>query len=174
MLRGLAHCLVFQLQKAKHNFMLENLVDKLCHKLSKKLEKRIIMRRDGLPYLERYYILHSDRFKWIPGIYLHKFISSDEDPELHDHPWCTSLSFILTGGYREERRVGENVVTYNVLPGHFNMIKKSTFHRIDLLDKYAWTLFCSGNREQDWGFWNRDTKEYASWREHINRKNDNE
>ena len=150
------------------------IVERICEKLARKLKKRVINRSDGQPYLERYYILHSSRFKHIPGIYLHKFLSSDEDPELHNHPWGESMSFILTGGYNEERRhekivdgkVERYVVKKDILPGSLNFIKKNDYHRIDLLTNYSWTLFFSGNREQDWGFWNRDTDEYVPWREH--------
>jgi len=151
--------------------MIEGIVDKICEGLSRYLEKRVITRRDGKPYLERYYIFHSDRFKKIPGIYLHKFLSSDEDEELHNHPWGSSVSFILTGGYIEERRNDKRrVVIKDVLPGSINYINHDDFHRVDLIKNYAWTLFMSGNREQDWGFWNRDTDVYTPWQEHIERK----
>lgn len=155
------------------------IVEKICEKLASKLDKRVIHRSDGKPYLERYYILRSTKYKYIPGIYLHKFLSSDEDPELHNHPWGSSMSIILTGGYKEERRyeevhnneVNRYVVTEYVTPGSLNFIKKNDFHRIDLLKEYAWTIFFSGNREQDWGFWNKDTDKYIPWKKHIeNRK----
>jgi hypothetical protein len=102
---------------------------------------------------------------------IHKFLSSDEDPELHNHPWGSSMSFILTGGYKEERRhedsAGRFVVTKSITPGSLNFIDKNDYHRIDLIEDYAWTVFFSGNREQDWGFWNRNTDKYVPWREHL-------
>ena len=153
------------------------IVDRIGEKLASKLEKRVVNRRDGNPYLERYYIFHGSKFKFLPGIYLHKFLSGDEDPELHNHPWGSSVSLILSGGYLEERRkdkivdgeVKRHVVSKKITPGMFNLIKKNDFHRVDLLEDYAWTIFFSGNREQDWGFWNRDTDEYVPWRDHVSK-----
>jgi len=155
--------------------MIQKTVERVCEALSKRLEKRIITRRDGKPYLERYYILHSDTFRWLPGIYLHKFLSSDEDHELHDHPWGTSVSLILTGGYYEDFRYGDakgryRVNTRRLWPGQINIIHADTFHRVDLIEPYAWTLFMSGDRKQDWGFWDQDTKIYTPWRRHTERK----
>lgn len=149
-------------------------IAKLCEKLASKLEKRVIYRRDGLPYLERYYILHGSDVSWLPGIYLHKFVSSDEDPELHNHPWKNSLSLILSGGYTEEQRVGgvDSIITeYNLFgPGSFNLVRGNDFHRIELDENPTWSLFFSGNRQQDWGFWDKETGEYLQWEEHIKRK----
>ena len=150
--------------------MIKKAVHRVCEALSKRLEKRVITKRNGEPYLERYYILHSGHFGWLPGIYLHKFLSGDEDPELHNHPWGTSVSLILTGGYDEERRHGNSVRTARVQPGSINVIYRDTFHRVDLLEDYAWTLFMSGERQQDWGFWDRNTDVYTPWREHVERK----
>ena len=155
--------------------MINKTVERICEVLASKLEKRIIMRRDGKPYLERYYILHSDSISWLPGIYLHKFLSSDEDPELHDHPWGTSVSFVLTGGYFEEYRYADarNRYRSNVRmlgPGRINIIHADTFHRVDLIEDHAWTLFMSGERKQDWGFWDQETGNYTPWREHVGKK----
>lgn len=55
---------------------------------------------NGKPYLTRCYLFGKDR-KW-GNIYLHHFHSSDQGDELHNHPW-TGLSFVLAGGYSEER-----------------------------------------------------------------------
>jgi hypothetical protein len=152
-----------------------SLVARLCEKLASRLEKRVVYRRDGAPYLERYYILHNGDYSWLPGIYLHKFVSSDEDPELHNHPWGTSLSLILSGGYTEEQRFKLAPSTYQVEynkfgPGFFNLVRRDDFHRIELDENPTWTLFFSGDRQQDWGFWSQDTGEFLHWEEHIKRK----
>lgn len=56
---------------------------------------------NGKPYLTRCYLLGKD---WTWGnIYLHHFHSSDQGDELHNHPWSWGLSFVLAGGYYEER-----------------------------------------------------------------------
>ena len=55
---------------------------------------------NGKPYLTRCYLFGKDR-AW-GNIYLHHFHSSDQGDELHNHPW-TGLSFVLAGGYSEEK-----------------------------------------------------------------------
>jgi hypothetical protein len=67
--------------------------------LESKLPKTTIT-INGKPYLTRCYLFGKDR-AW-GNIYLHHFHSSDQGDELHNHPW-TGLSFVLAGGYSEER-----------------------------------------------------------------------
>ena len=154
--------------------MLDKVIVKLCEKVACHLDKRVIYRDDGVPYLERYYILHSDTYKFLPGIYLHKFLASDEDVELHDHPWHFSGSIILTGGYLEQRRYDnsgtQSVVTHLLSPGSINLIRGTTFHRVDLIDDFAWTLFFSGRKVRDWGFWHPETKKYTPWKQFVEEK----
>jgi hypothetical protein len=159
-----------------------SIIARLCERLASKLEKRVIYRRDGTPYLERYYIRHGSS-SWLPGIYLHKFVSSDEDPELHNHPWGTSMSIILSGGYTEEQRVTlpddpldnnpRHTVEFNKFsPGFINIVRRDDFHRVELDENPTWTMFFSGDRQQEWGFWNQQTNKYLHWEEHIRRKAD--
>src|SRR5271170_2836454 len=86
---------------------------------------RVIYDREGVsPYLSRYYLrgrptmpdgsepfaedgapkrgaIFPDRIH----VYLHKFHRGDSDEALHNHPWLWSRSFVLAGGYIEERRL---------------------------------------------------------------------
>jgi hypothetical protein len=134
------------------------------------LEKRTISRKDNKKYLTRYY-LYRKPFAWMPSLYLHCFHSSDEDLDLHSHPWGQSISLILSGSYKEELFDKNNNVYSRVLkPGMFNLIQANKFHRIDLLDKEVWTLFLSGSKTQSWGFKNRESLEYIDWKEHEKRK----
>lgn len=122
---------------------------------------------DGEPYLRRFYIKRSGRF---PGIYLHYFYRGDADRDLHNHPWDISISLILAGGYAEERlhriwtKQGwrNTVVTRLLRPWNINIIKANDFHRVDFIPgvKGTWTLFCSGKRVQDWGFYIKDTGKF--------------
>lgn len=159
---------------------------------------RVIYDRSGTsPYLSRYYLLGgpfmadgSAPFDGMgdpkPGIreperplavFLHRFHRGDEDPELHNHPWVWSLSLILAGGYKEERRdglppdgkPGAVAVRVHRAPG-VNVIGHTTFHRVDLLDGEAWSLFIAGPRAQDWGFWNARTGIFTQWREFIEKR----
>lgn len=136
---------------------------------------RITINVAGKPYLTRYYLLWSDR-NW-GNIYVHHFHSSDQKMKLHNHPWSWGLSFVLSGGYYEERVRNPNVWTEDepviisdklnvekrdVKPGSFNMIRTSDFHRVDLKDEKrgAWSIFFAGPRSKDWGFLDRNTSEF--------------
>lgn len=161
------------------------------------LPKRIITRDDGRPYLERYYLLGEPgglkyfdegqreqrwwqkAFSWLPCVYLHRFVSSDEDPELHNHPW-KAKSLILSGGYVEERRMpdpllflrtgktdGYVVIEQTFLPGSVNYLFSDTFHRVRLIESDCWTVIALGEKVQSWGFWSAETGKFLPWREHA-------
>jgi hypothetical protein len=151
---------------------------------------RVIM--DGLgktPYLSRYYVFGAptmtdgsspfDRngnpkpqavWKEGWGLYIHRFHRSDIDRECHNHPWSWALSFVIAGGYIEERRKGNDTITRVVKPLSFNFIRSSDFHRVDLVEHDAWTLFLAGPKSKTWGFWDRETGRYTPWREFLNAK----
>lgn len=151
------------------------LIPKILRKVIKllNLKHRTIYRRFGEPYLTRYYIFRKPK-SWMPSIYIHCFHSSDEDMELHSHPWLSSVSLILSGSYKEEYRDKHDIVKNRILnPGNLNFIKSKKFHRVDLLNNEVWTLFISGSKISNWGFWNRNTKEYWPQEEHEKRKNPN-
>lgn len=124
--------------------------------------------KDGIPYLTRFYVFLRD---WTyANIFVHFFHRSDMDVGtnglglLHNHPFNWSFSFVLYGGYREERRAPDGTVyTRIVKPFTFNFISKDIFHRVDLLDekKGCWSIFFTGSRKgNSWGFWDRITKEF--------------
>lgn len=140
--------------------------------VSTRLPYRVIPRPNGEPYLVRYYLIGglpdnentNRRFK----VFLHRFLSGDEEEELHNHPWERSVSLILSGGYKEERRFGDFVESRTIKPGMLNFINADDFHRVDLLEDEAWTLFFAGKLTgRSWGFWDRKTKEFIPWREQI-------
>lgn len=165
--------------------MFERLVEKLCERLVRNRPYRVIPRPDGGPYLVRYYLFGGTRKadsisggdtstklsalpKWMKfNVFLHLFVSGDVEQELHSHPWENSYSLILTGGYREERRIGNEVVVRTIKPGTINSIKSDDFHRVDLLKDKCWTLFFAGKTTQTWFFWDRKTKETIPWREQV-------
>lgn len=147
------------------------LISKILTCLAKKIPGRVITRGYGEePYLERYYLFRRRWMSfrvpsWVPGVYLHRFVASD-DAELHNHPW-SAVSLILSGGYVESRLDG----TQRTLgPGSVNGISPDTFHRVDLLWDECWTLFFYGAKRQPWGFLNRKTAEFVHWREHERRR----
>ncbi len=98
------------------------------------------------PYLKRWWLIPKN---WFFNVYLHQFLRSDDDRALHDHPWW-NLSWLLRGGYvevtphgRVRRRCGSVVARF-----------ATTKHRIELINgNPCWTLFITGPRIRDWGFW---------------------
>ena len=100
------------------------------------------------PYLERYYL-----FTFLGYVfYLHRFAGSDNDRELHDHPWVRAFSIVLSGWYWETTRTGVSKTKV------FNKLHGDTFHRVTLPKKYGkdepcWTLFFHRHgRAKEWGF----------------------
>lgn len=156
--------------------MFSQLVLKACRYVADRVPYRVIPRPDGAPYLVRYYLFGRPRPEQPDGrkkgfnIFLHRFLSSDVEPELHNHPWSRSVSLILTGGYEEERRVGDDVVFRTLRPGQLNSIGANDFHRIELREEEAWTLFVAGSVTQSWGFWSRVTRKFVPWREHVRQR----
>ncbi|CAG9177615.1 hypothetical protein [Cupriavidus pampae] len=106
----------------------------------------------GQPYLERYFVCAMFGLR----LYLHRFVGSDPDRGLHDHPWRWAISFILLGWYYEATRSGTRKVRWlNVLTG-------DTFHRVILLPgplrgintpREVWSLFLVPAKDvKEWGF----------------------
>lgn len=137
---------------------------------------RLITRDDGkTPYLYRYYLKKSDSSEF--GVFLHRFVSSDQQEEFHCHPWRWSFSIILRGSYSEERigrlvrivdpndgfpsdpprYAAEEVAKKTFVPLDVNLIARDDYHRVDLLGPEVWTIFVHGPREGDWRFVHRET-----------------
>jgi hypothetical protein len=122
---------------------------------------------DGSPAFEGGQLRDGAVFDRPWGLFLHRFHRSDDDRALHNHPWRWAFSLILTGGYREERRVGDRVVRIDRKPGTVVRLSPEEFHRVDLHEQDAWSLFLAGPKVGSWGFWDRDTHEFWPWREFI-------
>ena len=113
---------------------------------------------DGNPYLFRWHLIerNSDR----GNVYLHLQIASDPERPLHDHPW-DNMSVILAGGYDEiwdqfPDRPG-SVVVRELRKGDTVFRKAEEAHRLVLPNvRYAMTLFTTGPKIREWGFWYPD------------------
>lgn len=166
------------------------MIDEHIHKFLWRLTERFPdrtrdLKREGKLYLRRFYLTPRRRDKTGKdtenymgfGIYLHYFYRGDVDYELHNHPWKRAVSFILAGGYFEERREEDfeglrflKVVRHDVKARRFNIIGANDFHRIIKKPDvpHTWSLFITGPRIQDWGFWDRFTHKYTSHKEFVN------
>jgi len=138
-----------------------SLIDNLLQRITDRLPCRMIDGEQGEPYLERYYLASLDRIG-LKGwhAYLHRFVDSDPDRGLHDHPWGYALSLVLTGGYDEHRfakgcsAAGQDrTLTRRLRPGRINRLRGEDYHRVVLRGgRPAWTLFMHGPRIKGWGF----------------------
>jgi hypothetical protein len=117
--------------------------------------KRII----GENYLHRWHLLPRNP---LFNIFLHKFLGSDDDRAMHDHPWC-SVSFLLKGRLIElmpydsedlrEAFPGAEVLRGRRIPWLWPVFRKATHtHRLVLPGAPAWTLFITGPVIRPWYF----------------------
>lgn len=123
--------------------------------------------RDTGPYLIRWAI-NTPLF----GVKLHHILRSDEDRDLHDHPW-SFLSVILRGGYWEHQATepltgpvtdprcdlrytatGRPVTTRRWYgPGSVLWRPSPSPHRLELpAGQSAWSLVITGPKNREWGF----------------------
>ncbi len=110
------------------------------------LSRRYITGLDGSEYLIRRYLLPRNK---ILNIYLHRFLGSDDDRALHDHPWY-SVSVVLKGELIEHlprkrlRKIKAGVISFR---------SPLQQHRIELpTGQKATTLFITGPVVRKWGF----------------------
>lgn len=88
-------------------------------------------------------------------VYLHKFLRSDEDRALHDHPW-NYASLVLKGAYVEIRQDDKALWRR---PGSIAYRSATRRHRVVLFPEIdggcrpCWTFFVTGRKIREWGFW---------------------
>lgn len=130
------------------------MINKLLNLIADRLPGLIIS-DDGKPYLERYFIAQFLGMTF----YLHRFVGSDPDRGLHDHPWRWAMTFILSGfGYVEETRYGLEQRRW------FGFFSGQHFHRVHLFNGPVWTLFIhSSTRVKPWGFWRHTVSPTQEW-----------
>lgn len=118
-----------------------------------------IGRADGTPYLQRITLLKNRFF----SVKIHRFVRSDAELCLHDHPWPFA-SFVLWRGYFEHTESG---VRWRG-PGSLAIRPAKHRHRVLLRKRGgkqlpAVTLFITGPRSRRWGFYT--SKGFRPWRE---------
>jgi hypothetical protein len=145
--------------------------------------RAIIRSEDGDPYLIRYTLLWTPWFR----LYAHHILRSDEDRDMHCHPWAF-VSLVLAGGYREHRPVlridGKDVrcscittnnddETYGCprRPLSIAFRRAEDMHRVELFQKDsreipAWTLVACGRKKREWGFMTPDG--WVPWHQYLN------
>lgn len=140
-----------------------SLMNRLLFKLSAYLRCRVIRGANQESYLERYHLL---RLPFSCHIYLHRFVASDPGRALHNHPWRSALSLVLSGQY-DETRLGSSKQNYKLIKRHIcagrlNYISGKIYHRINLdPGQEAWTLFIHTASHRFWGFLNTDSRQFS-------------
>jgi hypothetical protein len=143
---------------------LRNLISRLGARLIARVTRRppdFVIGGHESPYLLRWYLTPwrrlrdipvEQRARWqriallftryLPCIYLHQFLRSDDDSALHDHPWLFNLSVLLAGIHRRR------ILRTGVVKGRWG----GAPHRVELHAGPAYTLFCTGPVVRNWGF----------------------
>lgn len=105
---------------------------------------------DNNPYLLRWYLIPRNP---VFNVYIHKFLRSDDDRALHDHPWA-NCSVILRGCYTEHTIAAGGIHRREVIrAGQCRFRWSGRFaHRLELHAGPCWTLFLTGPRYRSWGF----------------------
>lgn len=101
------------------------------------------------PYLMRWFVIPRN---YIFNIYLHRFLRSDDDRALHDHPWF-NFSLLLWGEYTEHTIPAGGVqrrIIYRA--GDLKFRSAWYAHRVELHAGPCWSLFVTGPRLRHWGF----------------------
>ena len=120
-----------------------------------------ILHPDHGPYLEKWEIYRSDGFVG----YVHRFLRSDYDVELHDHQW-DNTSIIVSGGYTEQVIEDGKLVAHWRPPGAVINRQAAQAHRIILLNEEpSVSIFTHGPKTRDWGFITNDG--WVFWQDFI-------
>lgn len=113
------------------------------------------------PYLTRWYILPRNR--WL-NAYLHRYDGSDLQRALHDHEYI-SVSFLFSGEIMEHRLNDRRLI-----PRFLPVFRSAKgLHRLELLKGPAFTLFITGPRIREWGFYYRGA--WYSYHEYFKQLN---
>lgn len=133
----------------------QRLFEKLIGSLER--EPDLVIADDiGTPYLYRWHVIPRNQKC---NIYAHVQVASDPARPLHDHPW-DNTSHILAGGYFEQISMYPADGTFKphvfkYVPGQLIYRQAHYAHRLILPENvaYTMTLFTTGPKIQNWGFW---------------------
>jgi hypothetical protein len=100
----------------------------------------------------------------IENIFLHRFLKNDCE-DAHCHPWW-NISIPLTGSYVEQ--FSDNYRAHRQ-PGDWVWREAAERHAIVNVEPGTITLFITGPKEREWGFWPEPDlfvhhREYTQWR----------
>ena len=127
------------------------------------------------PYLLRWFVIPRNH---ILNVYVHKFMRSDDDRALHDHPWWF-VSIMLRGSYYEWTPTSRVMRTAPSVA-----FRRATHtHRVELLNDAdgitdgpnrefpCWTLIITGPKMRHWGF--HCPKGFVPWERFVAKSSTN-
>lgn len=130
--------------------------DRIGRFLNLLFKGKVIRNCDYQLYLYRWYVIRTEPF----ALFVHRFVRSDEDRALHDHPW-NFIVIPIWRGYREHNVKGVR----RVLPILGIRYRRARYrHKVELIDgKPAWSLFIRFRYRRVWGFWPKEG--FKNWRQ---------
>ena len=118
--------------------------------------------QEGDWYLLRWWVIPRNK---LFNIYLHKFLRSDDDRALHDHPWL-NCSLLLQGEYTEHSIMAGGVHDKQIYKaGDLKFRRAKTAHRVELHAGPCWSLFITGPVTRTWGF--HCERGWRPWQEFV-------
>jgi hypothetical protein len=148
------------------------------------LEKKVIERTNGVPYLVRWNIFGLGKDSQFFSVKVHNILISD-DACMHDHPW-PFLSIILKNGYKETAEWTSRcnpgkkwsepewdnkscmwVAHKKFKPGNMLYRPPHWTHKLEI-DKPCWTLVFTFRKVRTWGFCT--PKGWIQWRKYSREK----
>ena len=106
-----------------------------------------LIEHDHSPYLERWIL-------WFGfSLRIHRFLASDRDRAMHDHPWW--FVTLPLAGYMEF--TPDNIDGRLIKPWRLHLRGAHAIHRVMLLRFPTWTIVLTGVKSRQWGFWDEGT-----------------
>lgn len=134
---------------------------------------RSIMKRDpdfviGDSYLRRWWVIPRNEYC---NVYLHEINKSDDDRAGHDHPWMNT-SYLIDGEYEEvvyyDNKPWMEMNRYRRKAGDVVSRQATDTHRLIVPDgAKAISLFITGPKVRDWGFWCANGPKFVPWQEFV-------
>jgi hypothetical protein len=118
------------------------------------------------PYMRRWWIVPRNEGC---NVYLHEILRSDDDRAGHDHPWANT-SFVIEGGYDEviyqRERPWEESHTVARQAGDCVTREATDTHRLIVPEGgRCISLFMTGPKVREWGFWCPNGERFVHWRD---------
>lgn len=126
-----------------------------------------IIYRQGIPMFERWWLSRTPSGETGGNVYLHRWLRSDAEVP-HDHPWA-SRTTVLKGWLEEVSWIDDSHLGWPgnsrlLLPGNSLQREAEEIHAITACEPGTITLFETGQKVRDWGFW--VDRQFVPWREY--------